>query len=186
MSTLKECKLPKFKKGTPWNICKIKLDSVARTRGKMTEAIRGDFIDEMPPLVEVAGKMVHPHSTDEQKEMKKDNDRAFNELIMAMPTARLTKLKNGATSEAFPDGCVHTAVRLLKAKISKTSAGNKRTLKSNFKNDFKFPKKASPSKCIDKLMVIKDFPNRPNPPVHHIGGGDDIYSRPGMGEGLQR
>ena len=156
MSGVKEHKLPKFTKGTPWNIYEIKLESVARTRGRMFEAIRGDFMTEMPGLIEVDGRMVLPELIPEQLEMKKENDRAFNELIMAMPNARLTKLVNGAKSEAFPEGCVHTAVMLLKARINKTSAGNKRTLKSNFENDFKFPKGASPSKHIDTLMDIKE------------------------------
>ena len=73
-----------------------------------------------------------------------------------MPGGRLTKIVSKAKSDAFPNGCVHTAMKELKAKISKVTSGNRTSLKNVFESDEKLPRNVNPSKYVDKLIDVRD------------------------------
>ena len=165
LTRLKELKFPKYVKGMQWEDYYIKLLSAASTRGRASEAIKGEFMEHMPDTtVDDQGNMVMRDAqgnqvdrlSQAQTEMKAENQRAFAELVMAMPGGRLTKMASKATSTKFPEGCVFTAIKHLKAEISKVSLGNKAQLKKEFEMDEILPKKKNPAKYLDKLIDLRD------------------------------
>ena len=148
LKSLKEQKLPRYTKGTPWDEYYIKLLSAAKTRGRAAEAITGKFKGKM--TVAEGGGL-----SDEQKNMQDENDRAWSDLISVMPPGRLIKIVSNAKSTDFPEGCVYTAVEEIKAKLYKITSGNRRQLKAAFETDFKFPKNSNPARYMDKLIDMQ-------------------------------
>ena len=152
-SSLKELKIPKYSKGMAYDDYIIKLMSAASTRGKMKDVLIGTYMTKMPPIDENGER---PELSEAQKLMEADNDRAFAELLMAMPDGRLTRIVSQAKSNAFPNGCAYTALQHLKKKIGKISPANEALLKEVFESSTKLGKTINPAKYIDKLVDIKN------------------------------
>lgn len=72
--------------------------------------------------------------------MEEENNRALAELFLAMPSGRLTRIVSKATSDAFPNGCAHTSLQILKKKIGKVSPANEASLKETFESSQKLGK----------------------------------------------
>ena len=165
LGKLKELKFPKYVKGMTWEDYYLKLISAASTRGRAAEAMKGRFVGLMPVVTEDAtgaevitapSGTVSTALTADHLAVQKENNRAFAELLMAMPGGRLTKIASKAKSPQFPDGCVFTAVKNLKTEISKVSPGNKTKLKNLFEKDKTLDKRKNPAKYLDGLIDVRD------------------------------
>ena len=106
MSSLKEIKVPIYKKGEKYDEYIIRLMHVAGTRGRMRQVLSGDFMTKMPGYTtDDDGNRVREEPDEDQVEMAKENQRALAELIQAMPSGRIIRIINKAVSDAFPEGC---------------------------------------------------------------------------------
>jgi hypothetical protein len=135
-STLKEIKVPTYKKGEKYDDYIIRLMHAAGTRGKMREVLMGNYMELMPRYtINQQGERVRGELSAEQMEMSKENQRALAELVQAMPSGRLIRIVNKVKSDAFPEGCAYTALQHLKKKIGRVSAGNESELKNTFESE---------------------------------------------------
>jgi hypothetical protein len=135
-STLKEIKVPTYKKGKKYDYYIIGLMHAAGTRGKMKEVLMGSYMELMPRYtINQQGERVRGELSAEHVEMSKENQRALAELAQAMPSGRLIRIVKKAKSDAFPEGCVYTALQHLKKQIGRVSAGNESELKKTFESE---------------------------------------------------
>ncbi len=135
-TTLKEIKVPTYKKGEKYDDYVIRLMHAAGTRGKMREVLMVKYMELMPRYtINQQGKRVRGELSAEQTEMSKENQRALAELVQAMPSGRLIRIVNKAKSDAFPEGCAYMALQHLKKKIGRISAGNESELKKTFESE---------------------------------------------------
>ncbi len=101
-STLKEIKVPTYKKGQKYDDYIIKLNHAAGTRGKMRELLMGYYMELMPRYtINQQGERVRGELSAEQMEMSKENQRALAELVQAMPSGRLIRIVNKAKVMLF-------------------------------------------------------------------------------------
>ena len=161
LKNLKEQRLPKYIKGTSWELYNIKLLGAAKTRGRMYDSFTGVILKEHNDIWKVVSESNAPNApTAAQnailKELEEENERAFDELVQCMPTERLTKIVHDEKTDTFPDGCARSAYLELERNIYETSSGNKRILKDKFERKVKFNSKANPTKYIERITSIKD------------------------------
>ena len=98
-----------------WDDCHIKLVSVAGTRANMAKVFSGHCVDKTPDYeIDAAGERKRKGLDSAQKTCEDENNRALAELVVAMPRRKLTKIVSRAKSDAFPEGCAHTAILELK------------------------------------------------------------------------
>ena len=129
--SLKEIKVPVYKKGEKYDDYIIRLMHAAGTRGRMREVLMGDFMELMPRyIVNEASERVRGELNDAQKAMARENQRSLAESVQAIPSGRLIRIVNKAKSDAFPEGCAYMVLQHLKKKIGKVSAGNESEFKT--------------------------------------------------------
>ena len=75
---------------------------------------------------------------------------------MSIPTGRLSRIVDQVISEAFPAGCAHTALKMLKKKARKISPGNEAALKRDFERSDKLKKEDNPERYMEKLINMKN------------------------------
>ena len=155
LGDLKETKLPTYKVGVSSSNYSMLLLAAAASRSRAKDVFTGVILNEITNHHDATSSV--NLSNDQLNNVKKENARAFNDLMNCMPTTgNWLQIIKDSTSTHFPEGCGRTAYERLMAEIAEEVDGDRDELKDEFESQEKIGYNVSPKDHINHLKLLKD------------------------------